>query len=57
MKAIISFVMLMLFAIITANAQPKSGLYLSVNPLAVLEPQSALGAGVGSFQRLFRNFY
>jgi hypothetical protein len=47
MKAIISFVMLMLFAIITANAQPKSGLYLSVNPLAVLEPQSALGAGVG----------
>ncbi|MBP9213273.1 MAG: DUF3575 domain-containing protein [Chitinophagaceae bacterium] len=47
MKAIISFVMLMLFAINTANAQPKSGLYLSVNPLAVLEPQSALGAGVG----------
>jgi hypothetical protein len=47
MKAVITFLILVLLVNFSANAQPKSGLYLSVNPLAVLEPQAAYGAGIG----------
>ena len=41
-------VLLLVFIIATAtNAQQKSGFYLSANPLAILEPQAAYGAGIG----------
>ena len=42
------FMLLTVLAItVAANGQQKTGLYLSVNPLAILEPQAAYGAGVG----------
>ena len=47
MKATFSFVVVMLLLYNTLQAQQKSGLYLSVNPLSILEPQAAYGAGVG----------
>lgn len=44
-----NIIMLLLVSIITSatNAQQKSGFYISANPLAILEPQAAYGAGIG----------
>lgn len=46
MKAVISFVVFILLANLAANAQFKSGVYLTVNPLGVLEPQTSIGGGI-----------
>jgi hypothetical protein len=41
------FFAILIITIITASANAQSGLYLSVNPLAALEPQAAYGMAVG----------
>lgn len=46
MKAVKSFLVFILLAHLAANAQPKSGVYLSLNPLGVLEPQTCIGGGI-----------
>jgi hypothetical protein len=47
MKAKIILLLSVIVICSAANAQQKKGLYLSVNPFAILEPQAAYGAGVG----------
>ena len=47
MKARIFFILVAFIISNNVIAQQKKGLYLSVNPLGVLEPQAAYGAGIG----------
>lgn len=41
------FFAILIITIVAASANAQSGLYLSVNPLAALEPQAAYGMAVG----------